>query len=71
MTIRTLYVSKLAKCPLICLGDLAGGPKEKLHEFGTLHGALLVASELTLIYHSRAHYINITITHRTTAALVP
>ena len=24
MHLRTLYVSKLAKCPLICLADLAG-----------------------------------------------
>ena len=24
MNLRTLYVSKLAKCPLICLADLAG-----------------------------------------------
>ena len=24
MNLRTLYVSKLAKCPLICLGDLVG-----------------------------------------------
>ena len=26
MNLRTLYVSKLAKCPLICLADLAGDP---------------------------------------------
>ena len=25
MNLRTLHVSKLAKCPLICLADLAGG----------------------------------------------
>ena len=24
MNLRTLYVSKLAKCPLTCLADLAG-----------------------------------------------
>jgi hypothetical protein len=26
MNLRALYVSKLAKCPLTCLADLAGDP---------------------------------------------
>ena len=30
MNLRTLYVSKLAKCPLICLADLAGDPNLEL-----------------------------------------
>ena len=27
MNLRALYVSKLAKCPLTCLADLAGDPR--------------------------------------------
>ena len=34
MNLRTLYVSKLAKCPLTCLADLAGDPS--LCQYGWL-----------------------------------
>ena len=34
MNLRTLYVSKLAKCPLICLADLAGDLK--MHRFNSI-----------------------------------
>ena len=48
MNLRTLYVSKLAKCPLICLADLAGDldSYENIYNL-MLQGALATGMQLS------------------------